>query len=171
VVEEVAMRVVLSADLSSESRAAREWCAENLAPGTAVVAVLGINHMGELVLGVPPFDLGATERELRASVERDYCEPLDTVGLQCQARVLDVSQGRALTEVAHHERADLIVVGKRPHGWLVDAVRGEIAGQLVHHPPCAVVVVPSADTRDPAVAGGAGSGTGGQGTATGAAGS
>jgi hypothetical protein len=33
------MRVVLSVDLSSESRAARAWCAENLAPGTSVVVV------------------------------------------------------------------------------------------------------------------------------------
>jgi nucleotide-binding universal stress UspA family protein len=143
-VEEAAMRVVLSADLTSESRAARGWCVENLAPGTAVVAVLGVSQMGELMLGVPPFDLGAAEHELRASVERDYCEPLDAAGLQCEGRVLALSQGRALTEVAHDEHADLIVVGKRPHGWLVDVVRGELAGQLVHHPPCPVVVVPTA---------------------------
>ncbi len=65
-------------------------------------------------------------------------------------------QGRALTDVAANEHADLIVVGKRPHGWLVDAVRGELAGRLVHHPPCPVVVVPSAAARAgaPAVAAG-----------------
>ena len=138
------MRVVLSADLSRESRAARMWCAENLAPGTAVFAVLGVNQMGELMLGVPPFDLGAAEHDLRDCVQRDYCEPLDEAGLQCESRVRAVSQGRAVAEVAREEGAELIVVGKRPHGWLVDAVRGEIAGQLVHHPPCPVVVVPTA---------------------------
>jgi nucleotide-binding universal stress UspA family protein len=150
------MRVVLNADLSNESRSARAWCAENLAPGTVVYAVLGLNHMGELVLGVPPFDLGAAEHDLRQCVERDYREPLDAAGLQCEGRVLPLSQGRAVAEVATAEHADLIVVGKRPHGWLVDVVRGELAGQLVHHPPCPIVVVPwaGAHAGAPAVAAG-----------------
>jgi len=34
------------------------------------------------------------------------------------------------------------VIGKRPHGRVVDVVIGEVAAQLVHHPPCPLVVVP-----------------------------
>src|SRR4051794_10923036 len=113
--EEVPMRVVLSADLSRESRIARDWCVENLPPATTVIVVMGVNLVGELVLGVPPFDLGETEHELRASLARDYVEPLAAAGLAAEGRVLPVSQSRALLEVANRERTDLIVVGKRPH--------------------------------------------------------
>ena len=37
----------------------------------------------------------------------------------------------------------MIVVGKRPHGAVADAMLGEVAVQLAHHPPCPVVVVPA----------------------------
>jgi nucleotide-binding universal stress UspA family protein len=141
------MRVVLSADLSDEGRAACEWCTTNLPPGTSVVAVLGVNPVGELMFGVPPFDLTTAEHELRDCLERDCCERLSAAGLRAEGRLHPASQTRAVCEVAAGEHADLIVVGKRPHGWLVDAVRGETAGQLVHHPPCPIVVVP---TRVPA---------------------
>jgi nucleotide-binding universal stress UspA family protein len=137
------MRVVLSADLSDEGRAACQWCATNLPPGTTVIAVLGMNPVGELMFGVPPFDLTAAEHDLRIGLERDCCQPLTTAGLRAEGRFHPTSQARAITEVAVRERADLIVVGKRPHGWLIDAVRGETAGQVVHHPPCPVVVVPT----------------------------
>jgi nucleotide-binding universal stress UspA family protein len=49
--------------------------------------------------------------------------------------------GRAVAEVAPDEQVDLIVIGKRPHSWLADAVRGPIATHIVHDPPCPVMVV------------------------------
>jgi nucleotide-binding universal stress UspA family protein len=52
-----------------------------------------------------------------------------------------------VVDVATAEGADLIVIAKRPHSRLGDAVWGEAANQVVHHPPCPVVVVPTASRR------------------------
>jgi nucleotide-binding universal stress UspA family protein len=142
------MRVVLSADPGEATIAASSWCAANLAPGTTVTAVLGINPVGELMFGIPPLDPVDSERDLLAGVERDCCEPIAQAGLACVARLVPQSQARAILEVAGRERADLIVVGKRPHGWLLDVVLGDVAGHVVHHPPCPVLVVPAPRHHD-----------------------
>lgn len=136
------MKVVLSATGTEEGRAACTWCSANLDPGTSVTVVVGVSHLGEFVLGVPPFDVAGGETALLEAVRRDYCRPLEARGLACQASLVLERQGQAVADVARREHADLIVVGKRPHGLVVDAMRGEVAAQLVHHPPCPLVVVP-----------------------------
>src|SRR5204863_1051380 len=100
-------------------------------------------QFGEFVLGVPPFDALGGEPELLAGLEREYCRPLTEIGLACDARFRPGSQRRAVVDVAETERADLIVIGKRPHGWIADLVLGEVIGQVVHHPPCPVLLVPT----------------------------
>jgi nucleotide-binding universal stress UspA family protein len=104
--------------------------------------VVGVSHLGEFVLGVPPFDAVGGESALLDAVRRDYCRPLEARGLDCHASLVLERQGQAVADIARREHADLIVVGKRPHGPVVDAVRGEVAAQLVHHPPCPLVIVP-----------------------------
>jgi nucleotide-binding universal stress UspA family protein len=136
------MKVVLSADSTDEGDTARRWCADHLDRRDTVIAVAGINQVGELVMGVPPFDSLGGERELLTQIEHDYCSPLDAAGVVCTARITPAGQARAVAEVAVREAADLIVVGKRAHGPIADAFLGEVASQLVHHPPCPVVVVP-----------------------------
>jgi nucleotide-binding universal stress UspA family protein len=141
--KEIGMKVILSADGTDEGAAARQWCAANLHAGDSVIAVVGVNQFGEFVLGVPPFDALGGEPELLAGVKGEYCRPLTEIGLACDARLLRDSQRRAVIEVAETERADLIVIGKRPHGWIADLVLGEVIGQVVHHPPCPVLLVPT----------------------------
>jgi nucleotide-binding universal stress UspA family protein len=135
------MKVVLSAT-GPEGRAACSWCSANLDPGTSVTVVVGVSHLGEFVLGVPPFDAAGGETALMETVRLEYCRPLEARGLDCHASLVLERQGAAVLDVARKEHADLIVVGKRPHGPVADAVRGEVAAQLVHHPPCPLVVVP-----------------------------
>ncbi|HMK11465.1 MAG TPA: universal stress protein [Acidimicrobiales bacterium] len=137
------MKVVLSAETGQQGRAAQAWCTEHLGPGDSVVAVVGLSNLGELVLGVPPFDGLATEGELIAEVEYDFCRQLRTSGVLCQTRFVRRAQARAVAEVASEEDADLIVIGKRPHSRLADAVIGPVAAHVVHRPPCPVVVVPA----------------------------
>jgi nucleotide-binding universal stress UspA family protein len=137
------MKVVLSADGTEEGAAARQWCASHLDAATSVIAVVGINQIGEFVLGLPPFDVVNCEPALDAQLQRDYCRGLSEAGLACEARIADHSQARAVVEVAAAEHADLIVIGKRPHGRLADAMLGETASHIVHRPPCPVVVVPT----------------------------
>ena len=137
------MRVVLSAESGQVGNAALDWCAAHLGPTDSVIAVVGVSNVGELVLGVPPFDGLVSERELLAVVEHDFCRHLTRVGVPCAARFVRETQGRAVAEVAAEEEADLIVTGKRPHSWIADALLGPVATRVVHHPPCAVMVVPA----------------------------
>jgi nucleotide-binding universal stress UspA family protein len=137
------MLVVMSAELSDEGAAACAWCESNLHPMDVVIAVIGVQPIGELVVAVPPFDVLASSQELVEAVERDYCVPLRARGLRPEALLLRRRQTAAVVEVATANRADLVVVGKRPHGWVADAILGEVANQVVHHPPCPVVVVPT----------------------------
>jgi nucleotide-binding universal stress UspA family protein len=148
-----AMKIVMSADSTSEGLGARAWCAEHLGPADAVIAVVGINPVGEFVMGVPPFDVMGDEHTVVEQVERDHCHPLRQRGLDCRARVVAHTQANAVLEVAAEEHADLIVVGKRPRGPVGDLVWGEVATHLVHHPPCPIVVVPVVSASShPAVA-------------------
>ena len=137
------MKVVLSAESGDPGDAARTWCAQHLGPTDSVVAVVGLSNIGELALGVPPFDNLATEGEMLAEVEHDFCRRLNRVGVPCRARFVHQGQARAVADVASEEDADLIVIGKRPHSWLADAVLGPVATHVVHRPPCPVVVVPA----------------------------
>jgi nucleotide-binding universal stress UspA family protein len=136
------MKVVLSADNTAEGAAARQWCVDHIHAGDELIAVLGVDPLGQTMLSVSPlYDL-TTETNLHDMVEREYCSPLRRGEVQCSARVLDAAQGQAVRQVARQVEADLIVVGKIAHGPLADFVLNETANHLVHRPPCPVVVVP-----------------------------
>jgi nucleotide-binding universal stress UspA family protein len=137
------MKVVLSADDEEEGTEALVWCRSHLDGGDTVLAVAGVNQFGEFVQGIPPFDELGDRADLVAHLEAHYVRPLLDAGIPCQLRLVDHGQLRAVTDVAEAEGAELIVIGKRPHGRWGDAIAGEIAMRLVHRPPCTVVVVPT----------------------------
>src|SRR5262249_28527133 len=130
------------ADGTDEGVEARDWCASHLDPDDKVLAVAGLDEMGQFVLGIPPFDVLKGEKELRAHLEDVYCTVMVDKGFACEARLLPHGQAGAVLAVARAEHADMIVVGKHTHRWLGDALRGEVASRLLHEPPCAVLVVP-----------------------------
>ena len=136
------MKVILSTDGAAEGRAARDWCVSHLDSTSSVVAVLGINAVSEFVAGLPMFDLLESIGDIVAQTEREICVPLAAHGVSCRSRVVTTNQTQALTEAAEDEQADLIVIGKVPHGRFSDVIRGETATHLVHRPPCPVLIVP-----------------------------
>ncbi len=136
------MKVVMSAESTDEGVQAQQWCAEHLAPGDTVIAVVGINPVGALVMGLPLFDVIGDEHTVLSRVEREHCAPLRRRGIGCRVRVGPHGQAHAVLEAAAEEHADLIVVGKRPRGPVGDVVWGEVATQIGHRPPCPVVIVP-----------------------------
>ena len=137
------MKVVVSASEGEETRAARDWCAANLHEDDEVIAVVGTSQVGEFVLGAPPLDsINGLQFDLVDAAQREVCVPLTSVGIACSARLLRHTQGRAVVQVAREAHADLIVVGKFPHGSFADALLGEVATQLAHRPPCPLVIVP-----------------------------
>ncbi len=137
------MKVILNAEASERGQGAREWCRSHLGAGDEVIAVLAMTPVGEFALAVPPVAGIGDEKRLRAGVE-SQCRSLRDAGIRCEARVVIDSAERALLEIAEAEHADLIVVGKRPHGAIVDTVLNDTAAHIVHNPPCPVVVVPVA---------------------------
>jgi nucleotide-binding universal stress UspA family protein len=143
------MKVVVSADGGAEGRAARRWCVEHLTPVDEVIAVLGVDSFSQAMLSLSPFVAVADPDTLRRGVERRFEADLGRRGVRFRARLSFRSQAAAVLEAAHAEHADVIVVGKRPHGLVGDAVRNETSGHLVHRPPCPIVVVPT-DPADPA---------------------
>ena len=56
--------------------------------------------------------------------------------------VAATSAAQGLREVAHHEGAALIGVGRTHHGAVVRALAESVPDQLVRHAPCPVMVVP-----------------------------
>jgi nucleotide-binding universal stress UspA family protein len=139
--EVVAMRIVVSAEGSSEGAAARAWCRAHVHNGDEVIAVVGMGQITELMLTVSPLVDLASERQL---VEQTHAR-FDHAGVDADVRLINKDQYRAVLEVAASEHADLIVVGKRPHGAVADTLLNDTAGHLIHHPPCPVLVVPTAD--------------------------
>jgi nucleotide-binding universal stress UspA family protein len=137
------MKIVISADGGREGDAARRWCAENLGPGDEAIAVLGAEQFSTMVLSVSPVMAAVDQHALRESVERRLHEDFAPRGVSYECRVGGHSQARAVAETAEAEHADLIVVGKRPHSVITDAVANETALHLVHRPPCPIVVVPA----------------------------
>ncbi|HEY1282462.1 MAG TPA: universal stress protein [Acidimicrobiales bacterium] len=141
------MKVVLSADALDKGRCSRQWCIGHLGPGDTVVAVAALPPFTGYMLGVPLVDQVETEHELLIQTDREYCEPIRAIGAACDARIVPGGQARAVVDLARAEHADLIVIAKRPHSRLGDAVWAEAANRVVHHPPCPVVVVPAATRR------------------------
>ena len=127
---------------SDASRAAVQWCATNLPPGTIVLAVCG---MSDLLFGVD-FTSAAGVRAVGingpGALRDHWCQPLRRAGLQCECRLVCGPQAAALREIALLEHPDALVVGKRCHGSAVDAVVGGTARRVIHRPPCPLIVVP-----------------------------
>ena len=144
------MKIVISADRSAEGAAARDWCRDHASADDDVIAVIGFDQFSEVMLTMSPLVDLVDESRLRDDVAHDICEPLAERGMRCAVRLLNSAQSRAVLDVASAERADLIVVGKRPHRAALDAVLNETASHLVHRPPCPIVVVPtSSPLRQP----------------------
>ncbi len=122
------MKVVLSADGSDESAGALRWCLGHLGGSDRVIAVAGLDGVGEFVIGVPPFDSLNGEPELLATIARDVSAPLAAKGIQCEGRLVHHQQAKGVAGVARDENADAIVVGKHPHGVIGDLLHSEGRG-------------------------------------------
>jgi nucleotide-binding universal stress UspA family protein len=137
------MKIVLSGQGSSEYRAARDWCFEHLDATSSVVAVVGVSTLGDFVMGLPMFDLLDATEGVVAEMDREVCQPLSALGVSCRTQVVSTGQAHALAAIAEREHADMIVIGKVPHGPLSDVLRSETASHLAHRPPCPVLIVPA----------------------------
>ncbi len=144
--------VVVGVDGSPSSRAALAWAVEQARlTGATVEAVIAwevrANYGGYPVpvpAPAPPnVDWGglATKVLDHAIAEAPNLDKAVTI----RPKVTPGNAGQALLDAS--KDADLLVVGHRGHGGLVEALLGSVSQYCVHHATCPVVVV-----RGPATA-------------------
>lgn len=134
-------RIVVGADGSDGSNDALRWAARQAACTGAVVEAV-IAWEWPAFFGVdtalpegfdPP---GIAERVLGQAV-REVLGDNPPAGLQ--TRVAEGRAGQVLVDASRD--AELLVVGTRGHGGLVDALLGSVSTYCVHHAHCPVVVI------------------------------
>lgn len=94
------------------------------------------------------------EHQSRACVEllQHYCNLAVQRGVAAEFDYRIVDAGQGICRVAHSWGADLIVVGRRGRKGLTEALLGSVSNYILHHAPCAVLVMQSPISPDPAIA-------------------
>jgi nucleotide-binding universal stress UspA family protein len=141
-------RIVVGVDGSVGSEAALRWAIDEARFRGAEVEVIhswSYPYTGEAA-GMAAISISgdalqkAAEATLTATVDAVRADGAsDDVALHTRVERGDASA--ALIRAA--EEADLLVVGTRGRGGFAGLLLGSVSQQVVHHAPCAVVVVPS----------------------------
>ena len=151
------LRIVVGLDGSELSLRLLQWCASlAVLADVEVVAV----HALEARTYPPEFrrDLPrASDRthqswrdEIRARIDSEWCTPLHISGLHRRVIVGDGRPHSVLARAARRYEADLVLVGNRPRGALVEAFRPGVARRLGGLAPCPVVTIAAGNGDAPA---------------------
>jgi nucleotide-binding universal stress UspA family protein len=143
--------VVAGVDGSALSEQVLRWCASLAAVADLeVVAVYALEERSY----PPQFrhrlpraadrDHAGWRDEIRARIDLEWCAPLHLPGVRRRVVVGDGRPWEVLARAARRHGADLAVVGCRPRGTLVEALRPGVSRRLPRLSPCPVVVVPEA---------------------------
>ena len=136
--------IVLGLDGSEGSQVAAAWCADlALALDAEVVVVHGLSLQAYPYYWRPLPTIDETwHKELLATMERDWCRPLEEKGVRFRAEIVEDEPPQAVMTVADREHADMIVVGRRGRGTFAEALLGSVSHRLAHHAQRPVVIIP-----------------------------
>jgi nucleotide-binding universal stress UspA family protein len=85
------------------------------------------------------------EAEQRAESASDQLT-LDAALGRTTQHVVEIGEpGPTICEVAAREGAEILVVGSHGHGWLQRVLMGSVSTYVLHHAPCPVLVVRTAE--------------------------
>lgn len=70
-----------------------------------------------------------------------YCELATSQGVVAKYEYKTVEPGQGLCQAAQQWHADLIMVGRRGRKGLTEALLGSVSNYVLHHAPCAVLVI------------------------------
>jgi nucleotide-binding universal stress UspA family protein len=149
--EEKHGRIVVGVDGSDASYGALHWAIATAAARNVDLQV--VNAYDYLQVVIPMGIAPGIDRELLEKASRSLLEEMvgPAVGATARPRsvqLIPVHTGpaRALLDAAIG--ADLLVVGSRGRGGVRGLLLGSVSQQCVHHAPCPVVVVRTADGSD-----------------------
>lgn len=123
---------IVGDDGSERARVAAEW-ARALASATGLELA---------VIGVVETDAPGAAHAVQEDLERRVGEPARARGLSCSCRSVTGEARRVLTAQIEKLDAGLVIVGNTGRWRVARPPIGSVAGHLVHHSPCPVVVVP-----------------------------
>ena len=96
------------------------------------------------IIAMPGFDCQACERELAEDAQKKLEEiSASQVPEQIERRLIlkDGGAGHEILEIAKSEAVDLIVIATHGMSGLRHYLHGSVAQRVIHHAPCAVLVV------------------------------
>jgi nucleotide-binding universal stress UspA family protein len=80
---------------------------------------------------------------------RSYCEKSTSQKVPTEFDYKVGEAGQMLCQAAENWGADLIVMGRRGHKGLTEALLGSASNYVLHHAPCSVLVIQGMDTEHP----------------------
>jgi nucleotide-binding universal stress UspA family protein len=141
--------MVVGVDGSESSKRAIAWCAAHAGSfGCEIVAVHAIelppiSAFGEFGAAALSATMSDAERaELHDEIARDWCKPLADAGLTFRVVLIDGNPAAVVRTVADHEKAQLVVTGRRGRGGFAELLLGSTSHQLAHHLGRPLVIVP-----------------------------
>ena len=140
-------RIVVGVDGSPQAAAALEWAiALARLLDAEVIAVHGVHVTVYSVTGyetVLQYD-AQWHAELKQEFQDRWCLPLVASGLRHQMLFEDGRPAEVIADVADRLDADLIVVGRRGRGGIVEMVLGSVSHELSHRSKRPVLLISQA---------------------------
>ena len=138
-------RIVVGVDGSDQAIAALDWAIRFAEPlGAEIVAVFAVPPPSYIGFGydtVPPCLDPKWRAQMRSEMEHVWCRALRESGLPHRLVMEDGRPARVIADVADREDADLVVVGRRGRGGIVELLLGSVSHELTHHCDRPVMVV------------------------------
>jgi nucleotide-binding universal stress UspA family protein len=118
---------------------------------TADTVLLSPPFAGEL--GLPPHYINQSYQSEMVRLEQQmqhtksllahYCQLATAQGISTEWNYQTIEPGQGLCQMAQRWGADLVVLGRRGRKGLSEALLGSVSNYVLHHAPCAVLVIQS----------------------------
>jgi len=138
------MQIVLAADGSTYSDAAAQCvAAEKLLKGPLLVHLVHCmpDVSGEVKSYISAADLAAWHSDESGRTLRSAAEILSAAGVPFEQHALTGFAPERIVEFARSVNATAIVMGTHGRGAFLDAIVGSVAGRVIAHAPCPVILV------------------------------
>ncbi|WP_426572464.1 universal stress protein [Aquihabitans sp. McL0605] len=88
------------------------------------------------------------EDEQRATSDSEIHELDAALGITAEHLVKTGEPGPTICDVAADTGANVVVIGTHGHGWFKRVMMGSVSTHVLHHAPCPVLVIRTAETHD-----------------------